>query len=212
MARGKANKTGRNAGSLGAFTPIKHEMMDCLAFSTLPPLAQCLYWRLSRRSGVKGAHNGKVFYSVREAAEDFTVSKDTASAAFHLLQARGFIRPVAVGRLGMEGQGRATTWHLTEWPAANGALATKDFLAWKPGADFPVAKGPAPRHVRKPVLPTRTACPPPSDEGPPRRSLRARACPPGSDDGAGLVDLPVRPGRTPKDSARGTRMRGREAA
>ncbi len=86
MGRGKANRTGRS-DKMSAFVPMRHEVLDSPAFETLPPLAQCLYWQLSRRAGYKGDRNGTVFYSVREAATQFSASKNTASAAFHLLQA-----------------------------------------------------------------------------------------------------------------------------
>jgi DNA-binding transcriptional MocR family regulator len=150
MAGRKPNKKGRDE-KLPSFTPMLHHVMDCPAFLTLTPLAECIYWWLVRLSGVGGCHNGNVFLSVRQVAKRYRVGKDTASAAFHLLQARGFIRPRDVGRLGIEGEGKATTWVLTQWKAQNGHAATKDFLAWKPGQDFPVKKGRPPVHAEKPV-------------------------------------------------------------
>jgi len=197
MGRGKANKTGRS-DRLPDFTPMLHHVMDSPAFISLTPLAQGLYWLLLRRSGYKGARNGQVFLSVREVAEHFRVNKDTASAAFHLLQARGFIRAVQIGRLGIQGQGRATTWLLTEWPAQNGHAATRDFLAWQPGHDFPVTKGRPPRHkLQNPVPLSRTACPSEPDVAPPKRARKGAACPVLSDDEDVLEPLPVRPRGTP---------------
>ena len=197
--RGKADKSGRSS-KMGAFTPMLHEVLDSPAFQSLTTLAESLYWQLSRRAGYKGQHNGEVFYSIREAAERYRVSKDTASTAFDLLQARGFIVPTQIGHLGIEGAGRATTWRLTEWPAQNGHAATKDFLRWAPGHDFPVKKGRPPRHTKQnPVLPRRTPCPSLSDDGPQEPTETGPACPSPSDDGAVLEPLPVLPRRTPKD-------------
>lgn len=203
MARGKPNKTGRSE-RLPDFTPMLHHVMDSPAFRSLTPAARCLYWHLLRRSGHRGVRNGDVFLSVRGAAEHLNVNKDTASAAFHLLQARGFIRPVVVGALGIEGEGRATTWLLTEWPARNGHAATRDFLGWTPGNDFHVVKGRAPRRlVQNPVRLSRTACPVPSDVAPCVRRRRGAACPVLSDEGAVLEPLPVRVQGTPKELPEG---------
>lgn len=205
--RGKADRKGRSS-KMGAFTPMLHEVIDSPAFLALTPLAQCLYWQLNRRAGYKGARNGDVFYSVREAAQRFRVSKDTASAAFYMLQARGFIRPTQIGSLGIEGEGRATTWCLTEWPTQNGHAATREFLSWTPGHDFPVKKGRSPwPATQKPVLPRRTACPSQSDEASRTTTRKGSACPSLSDDGAVLEPLPVLLRGTPKELPE-----GREAA
>ena len=149
MAVVKANRTGRSE-KLAALTPLLHHVWDSPAWRYLQALARCIYLELDRRAGHRGKRNGEVFLSVREVADEFKVGKDSASAAFHLLQARGFIRPTRIGSLGIEGEGRATTWALTAWPMQNGHAATKDFLSWQPGHDFPVKKARPPQRRAKP--------------------------------------------------------------
>jgi DNA-binding transcriptional MocR family regulator len=177
MARGKANSSGRST-KMSQFTPMVHQTVDCLAFRTLTPLAQCLYWRLRRFAGYDGAKNGEAFLSVRDAAAEFNVHKDTVRAAFYLLQARGFIVATQIGSLGVEGEGKATLWRLTELPAQNNHAPTREFLAWKPGHDFPVQKGKASRSAKqKPVLRNRTACPNKPDVQSRAMAAAGAACP-----------------------------------
>lgn len=128
----------------GRFTAMPHYILDCPAYKALPPLARCIYWHLHRLAGVSGEKNGELFYSVRNAAEDHGVNKETAGFAFDHLQAKGFIVPERIGHLGIEGHGKATTWRLTHF------RPDRDFLKWSEGCDFPVAK------KQNPVRKTRT--------------------------------------------------------
>lgn len=136
----------RKAGKVltGRFLAMPNYILDCPAYKALPPLARCIYWHLHRLAGVGGEKNGEVFYSVRSAAEDHGAGKDRANRAFDDLQAKGFIVPERIGHLGIEGQGKATTWRLTHFGVG------RDFLKWSEGNDFPVAK------KQKPVLKTGT--------------------------------------------------------
>lgn len=207
MARGKPNATGRGE-KLAAFTPMLHHVVDSPAFQSLTPLAECLYWRLCRRAGYKGSRNGEVFYSVREVATEFAVNKDTASAAFHLLQARGFIVPTRIGSLGIEGQGRATTWRLTDFPVPGDPRPTREYQSWQPGHDFPVKKSRPPLHRKqKPVPLSRTPCPSGPDVDVVESAEVGRACPSQSDVRADLGAEPVRLTGTPKELP-GARERG----
>lgn len=130
----------------GRFLAMPNYILDCPAYKALPPLARCIYWHLHRLAGVAGEKNGEVFYSVRNAAEDHGVNKETAGFAFDHLQAKGFIIPERIGHLGVEGQGKATTWRLTHFKT------DRDFLKWSEGNDFPVAKKQNPvRKIRTPL-------------------------------------------------------------
>lgn len=97
--------------------------------------------------------------------------------AFRELQAHGFIVATQIGHLGVEGQGKATTWRLTEI-AAPGIKPTKEFLAWKPGCSFPVAAGnkpaaekPAARRPPESRIPSLVVCNPVTREVTLRPSL-----------------------------------------
>jgi hypothetical protein len=190
---------------LPAFTPLIHNTMDTPAFGSLTPLAQCLYWRLKRRSGYNGDRNGKVFYSVREAAGDFGSHQDTIRAAFYLLQARGFIVPTQIGSLGVAGEGRATTWRLTELGTPHNPRPTKEFAAWSPGHDLPVQKGRSPTNRKqKPALNLRPTCPDSQDDHAGPALFLGAACP-GPQGDCGQNDaVPALLARAPKDST----MRG----
>jgi hypothetical protein len=148
----------------GRFTAMPHYILDCPAYKALPPLARCVYWHLHRLAGFSGEKNGEVFYSVRNAADDHGVANNTANRAFDDLQAKGFIVPERIGHLGIEGQGKATTWRLTTFPIVAGRLPSKDFEKWSEGNDFPVAKKQKPvstikTPIAKPSQPLRQAAP-----------------------------------------------------
>ena len=81
-----------------------------------------------------GTNNGNFYLSVREAGKRLGVAKDTAAKYLGELIDRGFIRPSEPGYFSMKAasrRGQATSWVLTEFPFGN-ALATKDFMHWRP--------------------------------------------------------------------------------
>jgi len=56
--------------------------------------ACCLYLEVLARYGGPGSNNGRIPYSVREAAEALHSGKSTATASFKRLIDRGFIHPM----------------------------------------------------------------------------------------------------------------------
>lgn len=179
---------------LPQFVPMLIYVLDSPAFMALSPLAQALYLRLKRRCGIRGARNGEVFYSVREAGEDLNVNKNTIAKAFHDLQGKGFLVPVQIGHLGMTGEGRATIWTMTEH------TVDRLFLKWTPGADFPVIKGKVNRpENQKPVPKKQTACPKFSDDRAAAQSETGSPCMKISDVQADIGKAPVPKKRTSKD-------------
>ena len=143
-----------------AFTPMIHNTMDTAAYQSLSPVAECLYLRLKRRAGYNGDRNGRLFYSVREAADDLGCHQDTVRTAFYLLQARGFIVPTQIGALGVAGEGKATTWRLTELGTPQNARPSKEYVNWTSGNDFPVKRGKSPANQKQnPALNFRPPCP-----------------------------------------------------
>jgi DNA-binding transcriptional MocR family regulator len=109
-------------------------MLDSMAWQSLDPVARALYVELSRRYRGLNSNNGKIPYSVREAATALNVSRNTAARAFHHLGERGFI--VAKKRSGFNVKGRTSTeWLLTEFPdntLSSVNTATKTFMSWTP--------------------------------------------------------------------------------
>lgn len=127
------------------FVMLLHQTTDCPAWLALSVYAKALYPVLRRRAGYAGISNGTMSCSVREAADYLGVSNATATRAFWELQRKGFIVAMQVGRLGVTGEGKATTWRLTELGWSGDPRPSKEFLKWTPGNDFPVAKGVANR-------------------------------------------------------------------
>ena len=158
MGRGRA----KDKFHLPQFVALIHNTMDTLAWLSLSPAAKAVYPLLKRQAG---AHrNGQFFLSVRDAADYLGVNKDTASKALWELQTRGFLVPTQIGSLGISGEGRATSWRLTELGTAAEPRPSKEYLQWQPGSDFLVQKGKAGGHKKQnPVPSDRTSCPARSD-------------------------------------------------
>ena len=85
---------------------------------------------MAKRYAGAGSNNGRLPYSVREAATELQIGKSTAARALRHLEERGFI--VAITRGGFNCKIRhSTEWRLTEFPCdVTRELATKDFARW----------------------------------------------------------------------------------
>ena len=109
-------------------------MLDSKAWQSLDPVARALYVEITRRYRGLNSNNGKIPYSVREAATALNVSRNTAARAFQHLTERGFT--VARKRSGFNVKGRPSTeWLLTEFPddtLSSVNTATKTFMSWTP--------------------------------------------------------------------------------
>jgi hypothetical protein len=80
-----------------------------------------------------GSNNGRIAYSVREAAKALNVSFQTAMRSLQLLQDRGFIVCTRKGAFSLKAAPSASEWRLTEY--ANDTPPehpTKDFMRWQP--------------------------------------------------------------------------------
>src|SRR5258708_19171829 len=119
---------------LGRQVRIMEFMLGSGAWQSLDPVARALYVEMARRYRGPNSNNGKIPYSVREAAAAMNVSRNTANRAFHHLEERGFI--VAKKHSGFNVKGRTSTeWLLTEFPddtLTGTHIATKDFMSWTP--------------------------------------------------------------------------------
>ena len=71
------------------FVQLFHWMLNSPAWKDLDANARAIYVELTRR--YNGSNNGRIAYSVRQAAADLKISKDTAARAFRSLKDHGFI-------------------------------------------------------------------------------------------------------------------------
>jgi hypothetical protein len=108
-----------------------HEwLMRTEAWRSLDPVARVIYIELCRR--YSGSNNGRISFSVRQAADELSISKDTAGRGLQCLADRGFIRAEQVGSFTWKKR-HATEWGLTEFGCdRTGALSSKDFARWTP--------------------------------------------------------------------------------
>ena len=124
--------TGRSKDE-GGHVRLYEWVLQTEAWRSLGCVERALYVEVSRRhrSGTR-ENNGRIGFSVREAAAALNIGRSTAARAFQELQAKGFLR---IGKLsGFNVKGRVSTeWRLTEFPnALTGELATKEFAIWTP--------------------------------------------------------------------------------
>ena len=119
------------------FVQLPHGFLNEPAWKALKPGSRILYVALKRY--YNGRNNGRIFLSVRKAAEDTGLSKSAVEGYFAELTDKGFIRTGIRGHLGVEGQGQATSWVLTEI-GLNGLGPAKDYRNWKQEKQNPVPK------------------------------------------------------------------------
>ena len=109
---------------------LYHWMLESVAWQSLDSVSRALYVEIANR--YQGTNNGRVIFSVREAAAMLHISKATASRAFAALIDRGFIVPMIRGAFSLKVR-HATTWRLTEhYCDEKGTEASKDFMRWRP--------------------------------------------------------------------------------
>ena len=106
--------------------------MGTPAWQSLNGNERAIYIEMALRYAGIGSNNGRLHYSVREAAESLHISKATASRALRVLQERGFIVAMVKGAFSVKIK-LATTWRLTEFPCdVENKPATRDFTKWTP--------------------------------------------------------------------------------
>jgi predicted transcriptional regulator len=119
---------------------VYHVMMHTEAWRSLSGNAKALYVQISARYGGPGSNNGRISFSVREAAEALHVGKDAAEKAFANLIDRGFIVIAKKGAFRRKDR-HATEYLLTEFSSdINDAIATRDYQRWSPKIQNAVPK------------------------------------------------------------------------
>ena len=112
----------------GRFVQLPEWLQSSEAWATMKPGPRALYVELKRR--FKGANNGCICLSHREAATALSVNRNTIGPWFKELQERGFIRMTQAPHLGPSGIGKASLWALDELPLEDGRPASKRFMSW----------------------------------------------------------------------------------
>lgn len=111
---------------------ICHYMMATPAWISLGGIERAMYLDIAARYAGYGSNNGKIGYSVREAATNLHVGTSTAKRSLDALQDRGFIVAMKRGAFTLK-QRHASEWRLTEFPSdISRDMATKDFMNWTP--------------------------------------------------------------------------------
>ena len=128
MSRGKDRKGRSRSGA--PFICLRHYVYDTPAYRSLTPADRCVYLAILRR--YNGTNNGRIGLSVRAAAEEAGIHKDSVGACIRRLIDRGLVELANesdfLSRLARE-------YRLThERCDRTGALPTKAFLRWSPEA------------------------------------------------------------------------------
>ena len=132
----------------GQWIPLLTDTMKSKAWLTMSASARVLYIALKSHHFPKNRNNGRIYLSVRKAAEETGLNMKTVARGFHELVHYGFIAMTQPGCLGFEGRGKAPHWRLTELSYMTDP-PTKDFRQWD-GVIF--------RHGKNPVPKNGTAC------------------------------------------------------
>jgi len=149
--RNSSDRTGRSKKD-GRHVRLYHYMMDAEAWQSLSGNQRAIYVEMVAR--YNGRNNGRIPYSVREAAESLHIGKSTAARDLAVLQERGFIIPRKKGAFSLKVR-HATEWRLTEFSCdVTPALPTKEFMRWSPKIQNAVP----PQNSTVPVLEPNDTC------------------------------------------------------
>ena len=111
---------------------LYHYMTDSPAWHELGAVPRAIYSEIAKRYAGLGSNNGRIPYSVRQAAAELRISPGTASRGLRALEDHGFIVAITKGAFSLKRR-HATEWRLTEFPCdVTGALWSKDFMRWRP--------------------------------------------------------------------------------
>jgi hypothetical protein len=143
----RLRRTGRN-DSEGRHVRLDHYLLKSIAWQSLDAVARAIYVEVKFR--YNGSNNGRIPYSIREAADALGIGKTTAAKGFRALQVTGFLVAETRGHFDRKMR-HASEWRLTEAACGlTGALATREFTRWQPP---PGSKTQKPVPVRGPTVP-----------------------------------------------------------
>lgn len=105
-------------------------LLECPSWRSLSAQARALYVHIAVR--YNGRNNGCIAFSVRDAAAECRLAKDTAARAFAELVEKGFLELAQPGAFSFKTR-HAAEWRLTALPCdRTGAPASKAFMRWRP--------------------------------------------------------------------------------
>ncbi len=107
----KADHKGRSKGATQPFVQVLKPTLQEPAWKALPYGARCLY--ITLKSFFTGSNNGRLYLSVRKAADELGASSTSTERWFQDLIKHGFIVPTAGGFLGAEGSFRRLPFSIT---------------------------------------------------------------------------------------------------
>lgn len=115
----------------GSFVGLEYGVMQSPAYRSLGGDSIKLFLDLWTRFSTKdGNNNGRISYSVREAADLLGSGKDKARRCFDELIDRGFLAVERKGAFSVKMK-LATTWRITLLATAS-AAPTRDYQRWRP--------------------------------------------------------------------------------
>jgi hypothetical protein len=139
-----------NKGRLPPFVPLLLDTLKTPAWKATSHGARSLYVALKSRYRSDIHNNGRVYLAQRKAADEIGSKTEQVTRWFRELQHFGFIVMTEPGYLGVDGEGQAPRWRLTEIGYMKDP-PTRDFLHWK-GEPFVEKK-------QNPVPEKGTTCP-----------------------------------------------------
>ena len=108
MASKSGEKPGRSSGKAQRHVRLYHWMMKSAAWQSLSATARAIYIEMAARYAGIGTNNGRIPYSVRDAAEALKIGKSTAARELEALQDRGFIVATRKGAFSLKIDRRST--------------------------------------------------------------------------------------------------------
>jgi hypothetical protein len=116
----------RNSERPDRYFQVHHYMLKTEAWAALSAPARAIYLQIGFR--YDGSNNGRISYSVRDAASECNLAKETASRAIRELVDLGFIEETLHGSLSRKTR-IASEWRLTAFRCdLTGALKTSTFM------------------------------------------------------------------------------------
>jgi hypothetical protein len=128
----------RNKEKAPRHVRLYHWLLRSEAWQSLSPNARALYIEIAAR--YNGSNNGRIHFSIREAADVLGIGKNAAATALAQLQDRGFIVVAKRGGFNLRYKDQmASEWRLTEFLCdITNTFASKEFLRWSPEKHFTV--------------------------------------------------------------------------
>jgi hypothetical protein len=119
----------QDKGRLGPFVPLLKETLASPAWRAMSHGARSLYVSIKARYSSNLHNNGRLYVTHRQAFRELGSGFEEISRWFRELQHYGFIVQTKGGYLGVEGNGKAPHWRITECGYMKD-LPTRDFMRW----------------------------------------------------------------------------------